>query len=120
MTLEATTSTPSAGPAPCRECPRNLCMWRVPATRSYLYAAQAARQFRISLAEAIRDKLKSSREDAGVVRRTRTDPQGALDIAIVLEQIRDAHGLALVPWNAERIAAIACPDRCHEVSPIDR
>ena len=105
---------PRADCATCRTCLYGRCVWRVPAVRGYLYAAQAARQFKIPLAEAIRDNLKTSREDAGLVQRRRMDPLGSLDIAIVLETIRDRHGIALQPWNAERIARLACPDRYDE------
>ena len=49
-----------------------------------------------------------------MVQRRRMDPNGALDIAIVLESIRDRYGIALMPWNAEKIAALACPDRFNE------
>jgi hypothetical protein len=118
MTTSMAVTLPMAvpGTARCQTCPYGRCVWRVPLVRSYLYAAQAARQFRIPLHEAIRDNLKSAREDAGLVQRRRMDPAGSLDIAIVLEQIRDRHGVALVPWNAERIAALACPDRYDEAA----
>ena len=116
MTTSLAVAPASPPTAACRTCPFGRCIWRVPAVRSYLYAAQSARQHRISLAEAIRDNLKSSREEAGIVQRRRFDPDGSLDIAIVLEQIRDRHGIALVPHNAERIAALACPERFDEAT----
>jgi hypothetical protein len=111
IVLMATEDRPA--PPTC-DCPPGRCRFRVPLTRAYLHAAQDARRYREPLADVLQDNLKASRDADPFIQRGRIEQGAARDIALSLERARDEGGIALVPQNAERVAAFCCPRRFDE------
>ena len=90
------------------DCPFSECTFSVPRVRWYLTVWVESRKYREPFADVLRSESRNSRDIDPWIRGGRVDPDRGRMIGLSLERAATDGGLALQPWNAEKVARFLC------------
>jgi hypothetical protein len=116
LPLSARMSVPATPrPRVCDECPTGRCRFSVSKVYLYLIVMRQARLIGEPFDVVLRSRVRSSRSIDPGVRGPERDPHTLRAIGWALDEIETRHGISVAnPHNAERVAALLCPERYTE------